>query len=159
MLHIPREQYELSKMQCAELSRTDLDLVSETIERVCHPLGVRVICKSQNNLRQTLMKVKSTRPDDKKKGVIYEVPCAECNCVYVGETGRSLEMRLKEHRYAVKTKDSRNGIAVHADTNNHEVDWEAARVVMVEEHQTKRKVLESLQINRQIPPIWTVATH
>ena len=102
------------------------------------------------------MKVKSTRPDDKKKGVIYEVPCAECNCVYVGETGRSLEMILKENRYAVKTKDSRNGIA---DTNNHEVDWEAARVVMFEEHQTKRKVLETLQISKQTPPIWTVATH
>ena len=85
--------------------------MSEKIKRVCHPLGVRVICKSQNNLRQTLMKVKSTRPEDKKKGVIYEVPCAECDCVYVGETG--LEMRL---RYAVRTKDSRNGIA---DTNNH----------------------------------------
>ena len=139
--------------------------VSEKIEHVCHPLGVRVICKSQNNLRQTLMKVKSTRPEDKKKGVIYEVPCAECDCVYVGETGRSLEMRLKEHRYAVRTKDSRNGIAVHADTNNHEVDWDAAKVIMFEEHQTKRKVLESLQINKQtnttnldsgytLSPIW-----
>ena len=97
------------------------------------------------------MKVKSTRPEDKKKGVIYEVPCAECNCVYVGKTGRSLEVRLKEHRYAVKTK-------VHADTNNHKVDGEAARVILFKEHQTKRKVLESLQINRPTPLIWTVAT-
>lgn len=139
--------------------------VSEKIERVCHPLGVRVICKSQNNLRQALMKVKSTRPDDKKKRVVYEVPCAECNCVYVGETGQSLEMRLKEHRYAVRTKDARNGIAVHADNHHHEVDWEAAKVILFEEHQTKRKVLESLQINKQtnttnldsgyaLSPIW-----
>ena len=42
-------------------------------------------------------------------------------------------MRLKEHRYAVKTKDSRNGIAVHADTHSHEVDWQAAKVLMFEE--------------------------
>ena len=104
---------------------------------VCATLLESVIYKSHNNLRQTLMKVKSTRPED-KKGVIYEVPCAECNCVYVGETGRSLEVRLKEHRYAVKTK-------VHADTNNHKVDGKAARVILFEELQTKRKVLESLQ--------------
>ena len=70
--------------------------VSEKIERICHPLGVQVICKSRNNLRQSLMKVKSTRPDELKKGVVYEVPCADCECVYIGEIGRSLEMRLKE---------------------------------------------------------------
>ena len=123
--------------------------VSEKIERVCHPLGVKVICKSQHTLRQTLMRVKSTRPENKKKGVIYEVPCADCDCVYVGETGRSLEMRLKEHRYAVKSCDTKNGVAVHAWNNDHHVNWDAARVVAVEHHLTKRKVLESLHIREQ----------
>ena len=91
------------------------------------------------------MRVKSTRPDEQKKGVIYEVPCADCDCVYVGETGRSLEMRLKEHRYTVK-KDSKNGKAVHTCSSNHNVDWEAVKVVAVEQNLTKRKVLESLHI-------------
>ena len=61
--------------------------VSEKIERLCHPLGVRAIFKSQNTLRQMLMKVKSTRPAEQRKGVIYEVPCADCDSVYVGEKG------------------------------------------------------------------------
>ena len=39
--------------------------------------------------------------------------------VYVRETGRALEMRFKEHKYAVKTGDTKNGIAVHAWTNKH----------------------------------------
>ena len=97
-------------------------------------LGVKVICKSQHTLRQTLIKVKSTRPGNRKKGVVYEVPCADCDCVYVGETGRSLEMRLKEHKYAVKNNDTNNGIAVHAWDNGHHVDWDAAKVVAVEHH-------------------------
>ena len=139
--------------------------VSEKIERVCHPLGVKVVCKSQNTLRQMLMKVKSTRPDEQKKSVVYEVPCADCNCVYVGEMGRSLEIRLKEHKYALKTKDTKNGIAVHATTNEHDVNWEAAKVVTFEQHLIQRKVLESLHINKQtntsnldsgytLSPIW-----
>ena len=33
-----------------------------------------------------------------KKGVVYEVPYAECGCVYIRETGRMLEKRLSEHR-------------------------------------------------------------
>ena len=87
-----------------------------------------MISKSQNTLRQTLMKVKSTRLDEQKRGAVYEVPCADCSCVYVGETGRSLELRLKGHHYAVKTMDSNNGIAVRACNNDNDVDWEAAKV-------------------------------
>ena len=67
--------------------------VSEKIERICFHLGVKVISKSQDTLRQSLMKVKATRPEEKQRGVVYEVPCRDCNSVYVGETGRSLEKR------------------------------------------------------------------
>ena len=77
---------------------------------------------------------------------LREVPCADCNSVYIGETGRNLEMRLKEHRYAVKRQDDKNRITVHAQESGHDVDWEAARVRMYEEHLTKRKVLESILI-------------
>ena len=110
-----------------------------------------MICKSQHTLRQSLMRVKSTRPDNRKKGVVYEVPCADCDSVYIGETeaGRSLEMRLKEHKYAVKTYDTNNGVAVHAWDNDHHVNWDATRVVAVEHHLTKRRVLESLHIREQ----------
>ena len=48
--------------------------VSERIERLCCPLGVRTVCKSRGTLRSSLVQVKQTRQDRKKKGVIYEVP-------------------------------------------------------------------------------------
>ena len=100
--------------------------VSENIECICFPLGVKVISKSQDTLIHSL-KVKATRPE-KKRRVVYEVPCRDCNSVYVGETGRSLEIRLKEYKYAVKMGDTKNGIAVHAWTNEHQVEWDAAKV-------------------------------
>ena len=68
----------------------------------------------------------------KKKGVVYEVPCAECDCVCIRETGRMLEKRLSEHRGAVKRNDTKNGIAVctcmHGRHMQHKVDWAAATV-------------------------------
>ena len=33
---------------------------------------------------------------EKKSGVVYEVPC-NCGKVYIGETERTLETRMKEH--------------------------------------------------------------
>ncbi len=55
-------------------------------------------------------------PMEKKKGVVYSIPCMDCNSVYVGETDRNLEKkrRLYEHQYAVKRMDNKNGISVHA---------------------------------------------
>ena len=76
-------------------------------------LGVQAIFKSGNKLRQSLMRVKTPidELEDSKKGVVYEVPCGECSQVYIGETGRNLKERMREHQYAVKRKDMRNGIA------------------------------------------------
>jgi predicted GIY-YIG superfamily endonuclease len=48
-----------------------------------------------------LIKVKTKTDKGKIKGVVYRVSC-ECGATYIGETGRSLEVRLKEHKRAVK---------------------------------------------------------
>ena len=39
--------------------------------------------------------------------------------MYVGETKRTLKVRLSEHRQAVKRGDPKNGIAVHVQKTNH----------------------------------------
>ena len=69
----------------------------------------------------SIVKVKEPMPELKRKGVVYEVPCNDCDHVYIGKTGRTLEKRLKEHRSAVKKNDWRNGIAVHAWDTGHQV--------------------------------------
>ena len=112
------------------------------------------------------MRVKSTRSNEVKKGAVYEIPCKDCNKVYIGETGRSLAERMKEHKYAVKRHDEKNGVAVHAWTAQHRVDWSAAKVRTTEEHLWKREVLEAIYIKRQpvtsnldcglqLNPIWS----
>ena len=123
--------------------------LSERIERVCRPLGVKTVCKSRGTLRNSLVRVKQPREDKKKKGVIYEVPCQDCECVYIGETSRTLEKRLSEHKNAVKKHDTKNGIAVHSWANQHQVDWEAAKTREVEGNYWRRRVLEALHIHRE----------
>ena len=64
--------------------------ISERIERKCRHLGIRMTFKSRGTLREPLVQTKEPQPDQKRKGVVYEVPCADCECVYIGETGRTL---------------------------------------------------------------------
>ena len=118
--------------------------ISERIERVCRYLGTKSNFKSRGTLREALVHIKQPQPALKKKGVVHQVPCADCDCVYIGETGRAMK-----HRGAMKRKDSKNGNAVHASKTQHKVDWEAATVKQVEMNYTRRKIIEPIHIKKQ----------
>ena len=53
--------------------------------------------KPINTIRSLLVHPKDKVPDDKKCGVVYKFTCATCKDTYVGETGRSLGIRTKDH--------------------------------------------------------------
>ena len=86
---------------------------------------------------------------EKKKGVVYEVPCQDCGEVYVGETGRTLKKRISEHKQAVKKGDRKNGIAVHVMDKSHTINWEEANVRTSETGYWRRRVQEAIRIQRQ----------
>ena len=44
---------------------------------------------------------------------------SECYHTYIGETKRTLKVRLGEHKQAVKRGDPKNGITVHAHESNY----------------------------------------
>ena len=50
------------------------------------------------------------------------MPCQDCEKVYIGETGRNLQIRLREQRAAVRRGDRYNGIAVHVWDHDHRID-------------------------------------
>ena len=123
--------------------------VSERLERKCRKLGIRTTFKSKGTLREALVRTKEPQPEWKKKGVIYQVPCGDCDSVYIGETGRTLEKRISEHKAAVKRHDEKNGIAVHAWDNQHKVDWQEAKVLQTETNYSKRRTMEAVHIHQQ----------
>ena len=43
------------------------------------------------------MKVKNQVPEEKKRAVVYQVPCKDCHQLYTGETEWTLKVRLAEH--------------------------------------------------------------
>ena len=82
-----------------------------------------------HTLKQTLMKVKNQVPEQKKKAVVYQVPCKDCHQLYTGESKRTLKVRLAEHRKVVQKSDVNNGIAMHVASTSHNIDCANARVV------------------------------
>ena len=70
----------------------------------------------------------------------------DCEKSYIGETGRSLQKRLTEHKAAVRRGDSKNGIAVHVQKHDHRVDWEVAKVIDQEQRYWPRRIREAIHI-------------
>ena len=103
--------------------------VSEDIRRVCRKFDMRVVFKSGRTLRTMLTKVKDTLPTEKHSRVVYRVPCS-CGQVYIGETVRRLETRMKEHQDACRRgMVERSAIAEHAWENQHPIKWEETEIV------------------------------
>ena len=91
---------------------------------------------------------------------MWQIPFAECECVYIGETGRTLEKRLSEHNRAVKRNDTKNRIAVHTWKTQHKVDWEAATVKQVRQttHEEGLLKLYTSESKKQHPTLTAAST-
>ncbi len=72
--------------------------------------------------------------------------------VYIGQTGRTLEHRLKEPQRALKLLDTnRSAVAQHAIQQHHHIDWENANIVDHQQELHKRCYSESWKIGRSGP--------
>ena len=98
---------------------------SDKLGNICRKAGVQPVFQQKTTLRSMLTRVKGPQ----KHVVVYQVPCAQCNEVYIGETGRPLKTRISEHKRAVTMGDARNANAVHWMRTGHSMDWKAATVV------------------------------
>ena len=126
---------------------------SETIQRILQPYNIRVAHKPITTLRRLLTNVKDKdRPQD-RLGAVYKIACSDCDCTYVGETGRNLHTRLTEHKRATKNKDPNNHIAVHHKQTGHTIDWDSATCITYCNNWHQRRLLESWHTNLQNKPL------
>ena len=128
--------------------------LSESICRVLAPLAIQVTFHSFRTLRQELVHPKDPVPANHRKGVVCSIPCAECPRTYIGQTGRSLDHRLREHRRALKNGDlGSSALAEHVFSSNHQVDLSKAMVIDIHNHTQTRCILESWHIQHHQSPL------
>ena len=80
----------------------------------------------------------------KDKKVVYKICCSQCDCVYVGETNRDKEVRMKEHQKDIKNFSDKSNIARHVIDNKHSFDFVNAQTLTYESNWHRRVIKESL---------------
>ena len=77
---------------------------------------------------------------------MYQVPCGSCEKSYIGETGRGIEKRLKEHKRDLRNDSDYSAFVVHAHASNHLPNWERAKVLAKCRDKGCRKATEAAYI-------------
>ena len=116
--------------------------LSKTIRRILSLLGIRTCFQPHCILRQTL--AKDPTPLQCRAGVVYRIPCGTCPKVYVGQTGKTLEHRLKNQKRALTSGNvSQLAVVAQANGESHAIKWEEAEVVSHRPRYQQRYVLEA----------------
>ena len=82
-------------------------------------------------------------------GLVYEISCRDCDTIYVGETGCSLNTRKKEHVKAVKEMNLQSALCQHIATCDHFTACDDAYILKIEPHCRKRRIAKSFLINKR----------
>ena len=123
-----------------------------SIKRILHKdLGIKTIFTPTRSLRQILSHPKDPIPMLHKSGVVYRIPCKDCEKSYVGQTLRTLNRMIKEYQRSVIIGDcDSSALAEHAWTSHHHIAWGDATILHQHQRWFQRCIFESWYIP-QVP--------
>ena len=126
-----------------------MNKTAEKFKRLCKSRGIQVHFKGTNTLRTALGNPKDKDPKTNQTGIIYKYQCPHIHCTssYIGESGRSLGERVKEHFKAPSP------IHHHSTTTGHPMDPNQFNIVHKEVNSQSRTIKEAMFICMQDPPL------
>ena len=80
--------------------------------------------------------------------VVYQVPCFDCDFVYIGQTKLDLNSCLAELKLAIKNQEpEKSAFCEHSLQFDHLIDWNNSKVLKTETHYSKRLTSKAWFIN------------
>ena len=80
------------------------------------------------------MRPKDAVEPTKQDGVVYKIPC-ESGKVYIEETGRSMNERIKEHDRDIQlARTQTSAVLEHANETGHHPLWDKVKCIYRDPH-------------------------
>ena len=81
------------------------------------------------NIDQTIKRSKDAVDPAKQDGVVYRIPF-ECGKVYIGESGRPMQDRIKEHDRDIRlARTETSAVSEHAHNTGHKPLWNEVKFI------------------------------
>ena len=119
--------------------------VSEKIAREFKKHNIQTIHKPTTKLKHVLFnKMKDKVNDLDRSGVIYKIDCKRHKEIYIGETGRPMKERGREHR-VVTCEDAKKNHSIRDNNNNSTREIERNATQSGVRRSTRNKVRQNYQ--------------
>ena len=117
--------------------------ISENIARIGKKFNFKVVHTKGKSFKNMLVRnITTSLEKQKQSGVVYRVTCGDCGSQYVGETGKSLETRMEEHRQDAERE-------VEKISSN----FDDVEILNKESNFIKRKFKEAIAIKKNNAPL------
>ena len=103
--------------------------LTEPLKRLLKRYDIKTTTKPLRTLEQSFPSLKDRPLPEKQTNVVYKINCADCSWSYIGETGRALETRKKEHKRNVEQYKPGSNIAKHAWTHDHKINFNECEIL------------------------------
>ena len=150
---------ELSREQQSRASQTNRDEnkkyvslpwvpgLSSNLKKVFRTAGYQPVFKSGKNLRDILSAKNKPKLHKNSYSGVYKIDCG-CGKSYIGETGKQVATRLKEHEKSTNEgRWEKSAVAEHSRLCRNDIMWEeGTKTIAIETNKFQRKVREALEI-------------
>ena len=121
---------------------------TDKISKILNKHNIKIAFTPPNTIRNMVDSAKDPiNPRLQKE--IYIIP-RSCGKEYIGETGRYLNIRLKEHTADIsRNRTEKFALVDHAFSSSHYIRMEDAKLISKEDHYLKRKIREAIEIEKR----------
>ena len=139
--------------------------VSETLRRILAQHGIKVTFKRCGNLRDILTNLKTPMSEDELTKLVYAFAFS-CGRLYIGQTGRRLLCRKKEHAGDIRHMRAKTShSAAHVESHGCRASLDGTKILCSSiNYKKNREAIEAALISscskcisqpsRTVPPIW-----
>ncbi|XP_050503867.1 uncharacterized protein LOC126882821 isoform X1 [Diabrotica virgifera virgifera] len=121
--------------------------ITTKIARYIKKKGIIPAFRTNNNLSKYIKNNKSRKRKQLQSGV-YKLTCGDCPKTYIGQTGRTFDKRIAEHKRAFNNRNTDTSTyALHLLDHNHSFN-EKFQILHIQNKGLKLSFLESMEINK-----------
>jgi len=103
-----------------------------------------------NKLSKFIKVHKDVLPVLSRSNVVYKINCSVCDASYVGQTKRTLNTRVNEHKNHIRRNSTQFSVITdHRQKSKHEFDWDNVKILDLESNYNKRLISEMIHIKKQ----------
>lgn len=120
--------------------------ITQQIAKNLQKRNIKIAYKTNNKLGKLIKNNKTKNKKGAKCGV-YKLKCGSCPKIYIGQTGRNFNTRIKEHKNSYNKKHTDSHYALHLNNEQHNFD-DNFEILHQEPKSIKLNFLETMEINR-----------